>query len=351
MNAWKPPSSLGKELERLQAAAGSTINDKARARDLLVAYGRCVVHDVPVVRPAALTSDAAILGASDLTREIERATSDIGASMDRWRDADDQVEGDAIVAGLLKLRMDAWCGAEALERLAEEAGRDAGSRLRNAVKPLHEAARAYSQLLDDNVDILSTAVGTPLLREWRAMLPARHDPLPWWLDGTLEEAAIKLGREFDRSVDAWHRGKRPEIIPIARERQVARVSDVALRRPAAALAASTSRPMVGGIEWTLPGTTLRATLYVPPNLKAGDVLSLALVDTGGGNAAFDAVGSVSFLNGQPLHWRLTGSAQRPEVTASWWWSGAEQLAEDGTLHLVDGATGTEWVAAGTAARD
>jgi hypothetical protein len=342
MNAWSPPRFLADELERLQV--GSGFDDPAVARGLLVAYGKCVVHDVSVGQPAVLTPDVAIPGAVDLTREIEAGTAGIGPAVERWRDADSQFESDAIVAGLLELRMDAWYAAEAMERLAEGCNKDARGRLEAATTTLDAAAHAYSQSLEDNLDVLSTAVGTPLLQNWRAMLPSRHDPLPWWLDGTLESAALELSRDFDRSIDAWRPRRRSEAIPIDRAREIMRASDASLRRASASLAASALNQAMRSIEWTLPGTPLRATLYhVTSGLKAGEPLLLELRDTTGGSTAFDAVGSVSFLNGEPLHWRLGGSADHPEVIASW----AGHLSDARMLELVDGATGMEWIHVGT----
>jgi hypothetical protein len=152
MNAWSPPSFLADELERLQV--GSGFGDPAVARGLLVVYGKCVVHDVSVGQPTVLTPDVAIPGAVDLTREIEAGAAGIGAAVERWRDADSQFESDAIVAGLLELRMDAWYAAEAMERLAEGCKKDARGRLEAATTALDAAANAYSQSLEDNLDVL-----------------------------------------------------------------------------------------------------------------------------------------------------------------------------------------------------
>jgi hypothetical protein len=351
MTAWNPPLFMGEELKGFQSVidAGAADVDAALSRGLLVSYGKCLVHDVPVPLPNALTVELAFVGVTELARELSHATVGMDDSVERWRDADSQFESDAIVAGLLDLRMDAWYGAEAVERLAASAEHNAKVRLNEAGKSLEAAADAYSVALENNVDVLSTAVATPLLRNWRAMLPPRLGLFPWWLDGTLEAAALELAQEFDRTIGVFGRRKRTVVMPSARGHEPRRSRDAALRGPTAALAASASHQVVAGIEWTLPGTTLRATLYVPPRLERGDELTLRLEDASGGEAAFDAVGTVAFLNGEPLHWRLTGSAQRPEVAASWLWSGVEQLSHDRTLKLVDGATGAEWVAAREAA--
>jgi hypothetical protein len=345
MTAWMPPSFFSDDLRQLQSATGAPPNDAAQARSLLVAFGRCVVHDVPVDRPVGVSAEVAVLGAVAFTNELKQATSDGDASVRCWHDADSQFESDAVVAGLLELRMDAWYAAEALERLVEDSDSAAAVRLRTTLHSLDAAAHAYDVMLEENQDVLATSAGTPLLRNWRAMLPERHDPLPWWLDGTLEAAAMELHSEFEAAAGVFRRRRRADVIPFDRSVPVARASDMALRRASAALAASASQNIVVGLEWTLPGTPLKATLYVPPTLKNDGVLWLTLVDAAGGNAAFESVGCISFLNGNPVHWRLTGSSQRPEVTASLYWSGASQLTNEGSLRLVDGMTGTEWVAA------
>lgn len=348
MNAWNPPLFLRDDLGRLAASARPGADAASLSRGLLVGYGRCVVHDVPAQPPPALTPDAALVGATALTREVEQAAADIEASLARWHDAGSRAGSAAVVAGLLELRMDAWYGAEALERLAATAGGDQAGRLRAAVKPLDAAAHAYSAALEDNVDVLSTAAATPLLRNWRAMLPPRldrYEPLPWWLDGTLEVAALKLAREFDSSPAG--RGDRPDAAPMPRppEDRAAALRDDPLRRASVALAAAGTGRGVTALHWTLPGTSLHATMYVPPTLAGVDHLTLELEDAAGGTAAIDAVGTLSLLNGIPVCWSLGGTADRPTVVATWPWTGAEQLSADGMMALVDAQSGLEWTAA------
>lgn len=46
---------------------------------------------------------------------------------------------------------------------------------------------------EEQLCLLSVATELPLLENWRQMLVEPYrDPLPWWLDGTLEEAAMRV---------------------------------------------------------------------------------------------------------------------------------------------------------------
>lgn len=343
MNAWKPPQFIREEYEWL-AEQPVAASDPAAARAVLVSYGRCVIHgleDVTAPSPAV-----AGLGAETFSADLVTETEAVPDAIEAWMQADDNAVAEDIVVGLLDLRMQAWATAEGLERIAKTAG-EAAAEILESVAAVDAAARNFDRKLEEHLDVLSTVVDTPLLKNWRAMLPPAtgYESLPWWLDGTLEREAIQGESEFAAMAGLFNREKSAEVGRV--QPAAARHGDELLRNLTRALAAAPAADEVQALRWTLPGTPLRATLIIPPDcVSAGrDHLTLDLEDTTGGDAAFAAVGSLSLLNDIPVCWSLGGSSTQPDVRAAWPWTGdASGLAEDGALRLVDAATGTEWVA-------
>lgn len=344
MNAWKPPQFIRDEYEWLaeqQVAAA----DPAAARAVLVGYGRCVIHGL-AEDVTAPSSTVAGLGVETFLAELATETEAVPDAIDAWMQADETAVAEDIVVGLLDLRMQCWAVAEGLERIAKTAG-EAVAEILQSVAAVDAATRNFDRKLEEHLDVLSTIVRTPLLKNWRAMLPpaAGYEPLPWWLDGTLERAAIRGEAEFTAMAGLFSRVRSAELRPA--EPTASRHGDELLRNLTAALAAAPVPGEVQALRWTLPGTPLRATLVIPPDCIEArrDYLGLDLEDTTGGDAAFAAVGSLSLLNDIPICWSLGGSSTQPDVRAAWPWTGdASGLAKDGALRLVDAATGTEWVA-------
>lgn len=347
MTAWKAPQFILDEYEWLgeQRVAAA---DPSTARTVVVGFGRCVVHGLgdEVPQPSVAV---AVPGAETFLADLEREITAVPAAMTRWQDADDSDEAEDIVVGLLELRMECWYAAEGLERVAETAG-EAAAPLRELIVAIDTSTRKYDERLEENLDVLSTIVDTLLLKNWRAMLPPMvdaYEPLPWWLDGTLELEAIRDERQFVGIAGILKRSERDEVLPATRV--ATRHQDDILRGTVAALAAAPAAGDLQALSWTLPGTPLRATLMIPPDLSAGggDSLTLDLEDTTGGNAALVAVGSLAVLNGVPICWSLGGSAAQPDVRAVWPWTGeVSALTENRTLSLIEAATGVEWVAEG-----
>lgn len=332
-----PPLFFREAFDRLLEELPAQRGLPPLAQALLVAHGRCIVHDVTPDTLPPLPLDVAVTGGKTLALEIEAAAADVPDAAARWDAADGGPEGDAIVAGLLEARMEAWYGAESLEAAERGAAPDESAVLASALERLDAAARAFDVGLEAHLDILSAVVGTPLLRNWRAMLPDRHEWLPWWLDGTLEATALRLEQDLESA--PRHRGRQRG--PSPRPMLANRCDDMPLRHAAAALAAEASGRGVRTIGWRSPDSTLRVTMYVPPRISAGDLLHAELMDGAGNDVPWRAVGTVFFLNGLPLHWRL-GGGTRAEVVASWSWQGQSQLADDRRLKLVEAATGLEW---------
>jgi len=97
---------------------------------------------------------------------------------------------------------------------AEELSEDV-ERLMNAIFDLDDEIKQQEILL-----LLSTLTGTELLENWRRNLVEPYASiLPYWLDGTLEDAARYLEREFEATVPRFKVVK-PEVRASQRTREV-----------------------------------------------------------------------------------------------------------------------------------
>ena len=314
------------------------------AKDALVSLGECIVTDVydRGELPPPLPPEIALKGAG----EVEAGASTAVAAAQRldqsWDLANTQESCDGLTSVLLRARIEAWYATESLDYLADVYQPPAKGKLLQAAASLDQAARAFDKLLVQHLDILSTLVATPWLRIWRQELPTTRE-LPWWLDGTLEAEAIRIGRESDleprlalpcRLASVVIQSS--DVVPVRRHR------DDALRLAVTALAAAApaDTPMQT-IAWTLPGSSLTATLYVSSRVAEGEQLSMHLGDGGDGSAS-QAVGSIVFLNGRPACWRLSRDVSGDFITASWSWDEIRDLSQSRELTLQDGQTGAEW---------
>ena len=314
------------------------------AKDALVSLGECIVTDVydGGELPPPLPPEIAVKGAG----EVEADTSTAAAAAQRleqsWDLANTQEECDGLASGLLRVRIEAWYATEALDYLADTAQAPIQGRLLQAAASLDQATTAFDKLLVKHLDILSILVATPWLKKWRQELPTSHE-LPWWLDGTLEAEAIRIGREADQEPRlALPQGGASTVITLSDILPIRRHRDDALRHAITALAAAApaGAPMKT-IAWTLPGSTLTATLYVPSRITEGDQLSMHLGDEGDGSASH-ADGTIVFLNGRPACWRLSRDVTGDFITASWSWDEIRDLSQSRELTLQDGQTGAEW---------
>lgn len=338
------------DLDRLLVAARKSDADGGVptaddwARRVLTAFGRCLAYDVTTDSLSKVAGEVLLTGAEALNAEVVATTATLPTLAERWRRTTNQSECDALAGGTLELRMDAWYAVEALDFAADSAAGEGRNHVLQAAVALDRAVQQYDALLEEHLDILATLVATPLLTGWRAALPARHDPLPWWLDGTLEAQALKTAAEAERGLSGgeFQPTDAGGLIPLVRP-AAGRHADDALRSASAALAAyAASGRSVLAIEWTLPETSLQTTLYVTPGLAVGDELTFYLEDAAGGDAALRAVGEIVFLNGLPARWRRARGKSEDSVCATWPWSGAQQLLATQELVLVDGKTGVEW---------
>jgi hypothetical protein len=323
-------------------------SDSVSPKDALVALGECIVMDAYEAseQPPFLAAEVALEGARAVIADVSAATASAENLEKAWDRVTTQSECDELTSELVRVRMEAWYAMEAIDSLADAATGESRSGLLQSAAEIDESTRAFDKALLNHLDILSTLVETPWLRKWRQELPPRHEPLPWWMDGTLEAEAIRIGRESDREPRlALPRGSAYAVITASDALPIRRHRDDVLRHAVTALAAAASAgtPMQT-IVWTLPGSSLTATLYVPARMTEEDQLSMHLSDGGDGSASH-AVGTIVFLNGRAACWRLSRDVTGDFITASWAWDDFHDLSQSRELILQDGQSGVEWIRA------
>jgi len=141
--------------------------------------------------PVQFPPEWGLAAANRLQVLIEESSADAENLPAAW-DAVMPDEGEDLVAALLFARMDAWAAFEALDAAVEAGGDEA---LRERVEACQDTLANFDHVLWDRRGLLSTIVETQLLPNWRLSLAAGV-PMPWWLDGRLEEEAIAVDLEI-----------------------------------------------------------------------------------------------------------------------------------------------------------
>jgi hypothetical protein len=247
-------------------SAGGAAEDAAglqAAYRVAVALGECRLFGVSLpddlggVMPTSLGLAAARQLQSYLDQWVEQAR----ALEQRWAERD-PVAGEDLCLEVVETRMEAWAAFVAVDEayadcLGERdplAGRFAGQ-----LDAVLDRLEAWDGLLQQHVVLLSVAADTQLLGNWRANLAGNfRQPLPWWLDGCLEEAARQLPHlPFGR-----RRRWLPAVVPT---RVLA-----AETSPAAEEAAS-------GLKWLSPDGRFRAYLTIPGRVTDTTILVVAVL--------------------------------------------------------------------------
>jgi hypothetical protein len=160
---------------------------RAASYRLAVAVGRCRLFSPPGVAIEPLRPRVALAAAEVLQRYLTDWTEDVRNLPRDWKQAD-PVEASDLCLGPLRARMRGWAVWLAI---AETEAVD--PLMSAAIDQVQSALNRFDHELQEQVDLLSVAANTNLLDNWRTLLvdPWR-DELPWWLDGTLEDAARRL---------------------------------------------------------------------------------------------------------------------------------------------------------------
>ncbi len=176
------------------------------AYHLAVALGRCQLFGVPPGDDldGVLPSPLAVAAATELARLLDGWAAEAQRLGERWDAARDPAEADDLCAGLLGARMDAWAASLVLDEAYHDCAAEDAAQAREVGAALDRAYAAldrFDEALERQTEVLATITGTRLLDNWRALLaPAFAEDLPWWLDGSLEEAAGRSEAEAVRTL-------------------------------------------------------------------------------------------------------------------------------------------------------
>jgi hypothetical protein len=311
------------------------------ARGLLLAFGRRAAagHAPPHVPPAAVAP--LLAAARDVAAALTADTPDLVDLDDRWHEASGQAAADAVVTAPLVLHLDALYAVEAVEALAEANPADT-TAIEGVAHDLAAAFAAHDRALRSHVGCLCTLADGGVLTAWRRSLPTGMDPIPWWLDGSLESEAAALARRTEglsgRISAAF--GSEPMVLPLPRAAAAARAIQGAA---GFTLAAATATPAgLTSHSWRHPTLPIEAVLWVPAVFD--DAADLRMVFRGSTelHEEQDLVGEVMLLEGIPAVVRLERDGDAERVEASWP-AHAVAAVVRGSLAVTD-VHGRRWVA-------
>jgi len=161
--------------------------------EALVACGQCLLYaGVPALLPFPAWLAAAAV--HHLVTLLVGATQDAN-DLPGMVTGSLPEEAEDAAAGLVHTRMDSWAAMLQLDEVALETSGDpaVAAELDRAVDEFDVALDQFDRALFARQPELGTLTGTNLFANLRSMLaPAHRDPLPWWLDGRLEDDAIDV---------------------------------------------------------------------------------------------------------------------------------------------------------------
>jgi hypothetical protein len=266
------------------------ITDAARlaAYELAVALGRCRLFGVEpgTDLDGTLPPLVAMAAARALHDQLRHWTESVRQLDQRWEDTPNPIEADDFCYDLLEGRMEAMAAFTVIDEAYADCldNRDALlGEFTNAVDGVLDALQALDEGLQAQKDLLSLAAGTHLLENWRTLLAEPyHETPPWWLDGTLEEAAQRIRRtalETQPDGATWRRHKtrlfdppRTPVVIIWFPRRIERVARLA--------AQGTEEPQapIAAVSWTAPDAAHYAVLSVPETADDDSSLTVAFFD-------------------------------------------------------------------------
>lgn len=324
------------------AGIASGTAGQTEARSLLLALGRMAAGGRPLPAVPAAVLPALVEAGRDLAAQLAAENPRLASLGDRWHDAPGQIEADVVASGPLALRLDALYALEGVEAVAETA-HDGG--LEDTAETLAAAIVAFDSALRGQLDCLATLADGEVLADWRRSLPDDMDPVPWWLDGTLEAHAAALARQTDalssRLADAFA-GQTASQPPVAASAAAARAIVAA-----AGLAMAAATPATAGITrhaWRHPSRSLEGVLWVPAAFDDSAELRIVFRDSGGGASERDLVGEVMFFEGMPGVVRCSARSDGDLVEVAWPAQAVAGVVRD-SVSLAD-ARGVYWIPEG-----
>ena len=197
-------------LNRLRYAL-SQANDLAGPAGAEAAYevanglGRCRVSgtQIPTEEDGTLDLELALKAARHarwLTERVKQSVARLVARQDQDVESEDEFyELDCRTSAIIT-RHELWCAMLAIHEADNALSRDgeASSELSNELVLLIEELTALDALMIQQVQVFIGIADLPLLSNLRVMV--KTEPLPWWLDGTIERAAEQAMQRFLESL-------------------------------------------------------------------------------------------------------------------------------------------------------
>ena len=199
----EPLPAGGRAAERHRAHAAEVMADLAGATnasldtlpeelpvEALVACGSCRLYGA-VSPQVDFPIWLAVAGARRIASLLEAATEDANNLPATLADLLAE-EAEAAVASLVPVRLDSGAAMIQLQDVVDQTASDFGAVELEAAFDLFVAALdRFDRAIFDRQTELGRLAGTRLLTNFRAMLSTDHrEPLPWWLDGRIEDGAI-----------------------------------------------------------------------------------------------------------------------------------------------------------------
>lgn len=270
-------------LEAFDAPAASSPEAPAAAYQVAVALGRCRLFGVELGEAdGVLPPGMALAAARYLSGLLPWLVEDARTLPERWDEQRTAAEAEELCLELLEARMETWAAYVALDEAFAES-LDPGDQ-----PPHSHTANALAHILDDvprrfddfdralfeQIPLLATAANTELLNNWRALLAQPYrEFLPWWLDGTLEQAAGQAYQQMIEELAAYP----PAAPPVLEPPPAVSRTLLAFRKaftPTAQLAAAVQeQPALQILRWDAPDSGYYAFLPLPTATQSEVVLS------------------------------------------------------------------------------
>jgi hypothetical protein len=167
-------------------------------------YGIMIPIDLKTQLASPLPIELLAPAISGMLRLLESSTDDARTLPSRFDDSE-PLEDRSHCSSILHSLMELWAMYIVVD---DEYQRCLSDSHDPSFKPwMHRLLDAFSRLdaevqRDEQIQLLSIAAELPLLDNWRKMLAEPYrEYLPWWLDGTLEDAALKVHLDILKNND------------------------------------------------------------------------------------------------------------------------------------------------------
>ncbi|MBC7820052.1 MAG: hypothetical protein IAG10_24480, partial [Planctomycetaceae bacterium] len=213
---------LGKTVAAMNSDPADGPNSLARqtlAYQWALARGNCLLFgvEIPADLNAMLSAEQAASATRELNGRLEQWIADAATLRERWEQADDESVAEAICLEALTRLMESWACPLAIDE-SQLISDELDPEFATLLETLHSRLKSFGESLLAQTDVLSFVADAPLLKELRQRLAEEfHELLPWWLDGTLEQAAQADERELAALAGRFWSKSKPTIAVSARE--------------------------------------------------------------------------------------------------------------------------------------